>query len=340
MIVALILLCMDGFYVFNPMIKLSHIGSIMLLFVCLTQVRSKFRPGTLVILLGIIALGALGSLLSSSSRNFLYFLSQIGLLTTCVLIFWASSNQKLTPAMLHRLAQILIVGSFSNYFVLLTSGADFVSEFSSLIGIDSSTSRLSLETAFGARIPRMYFLSSEPSTHAITVVCLYVALVQNSNLSKPWILAFFVNVLCTFSLTGILLFLSYNLWMNRNIITTAMLGGLVAMVLIVGAYQFSTANKLFNLLDSPRVDQFSFVSSYIDHMPRDINSIPDVETNVFSLWLYVLMANGTILSALMFLLLLFLGNNSRLNRVLFFLIFLVVPISYFTAASLLTIKRR
>lgn len=340
MIFSLILLCMDGFYVFNPIIKLSHIGTIILFAVCLTHTQSTFRLQTLIILFCLLALGFIGSVLSNSIRNLTYFSSQAGLLAACALIVWASSNRKLTPTTLKRLAAILVLGSFGNYFILLQSGVDLLLELSLMIGFDSSTSRHSLESAFGLRIPRMYFLSSEPSTHAITVVCLYVALMQNSNLSKLWQFGFFVNVLCTFSLTGILLFLLYNFWSHRNMFSTSLLGGLVAMLMIIGASQFSTFNKFVNLLDSPRVEQFAFASAYIGIRPTDINLIPDVGSNVFSLWIYILMANGIIFSALMLSLLLFLGNIARVNRVLFFMIFMVTPISYFTAASFLLIRKR
>ena len=338
-------MCMDGFYISSPMFKLSHIGAIILLAVCLTHVRSTFHLQNLIIVLCLLGLGLIGSLLSNSPRNQLYFLSQCGLLVSCVLVFWASSNQKLTPLMLKSVAMILILGSFGNYFILLLSGVDILLELGRIIGIESSTSRNSLETAFGRRMPRMYFLSSEPSTHAITVVCLYVALMQNSNLNKFWKFGFFANVLCTFSLSGILLFLLYNICSHRHTPNNGLfggliVGGLIAMFLLFGSFEFSTLNKMVNILDSPRVEQFFFASAHIDIKPTDISLIPDVGTSVFSLWLYILIANGVILSALMLLPLLFLGDIARINRVLFFLIFIVTPIGYFNAASFLAIKKR
>ena len=71
------------------------------------------------------------------------------------------------------------------------------------------------------------------------------------------------------------------------------------------------------------IEQFEFALEKIRIWPQDINSIPDIGSSVLSLWIYIYLANGIIISTLLFIILSFVRIIPPINLFMFFIIFLV-----------------
>lgn len=331
---ALSLLVSDGYYVFNEYLKLSFIGLIFLIYFSIF--KEKTGPKPLVFFFIFLTIGLAACLASMAAINARYFLSQTALLLACYSIYHLSNKRKLTIVQLEKFAKIFVLISTINYVVIVIGGVDPINSLMNSFA-SPSTSRHSLETFFGYRVQRLYFLSSEPSTHALTVFALFSILNLNRRLTTLWRLVFFINILATFSLTALCLFFSHYFFSRKIFIA-------VAIVLLTqwGVFsqidEFSTIAKLLQIGSDVRVLQFYIAHDMIQLYPVSLDVVKSQEIQILSLWLLFFIANGYIVG-FAFLSSLFLPNIYFRHKAWFLLIFLVIPISYFLAASFLWWKR-
>lgn len=327
---ALALLVSDGYFVFSEYLKLSLIGVI---FLVTSLILKEKIPIRLIIVFAVFLLvGVVSCLITESYINVRYLISQTGLLLACFSIYHLSQKGRLRISQIETFAKLFVVASLINYGGVVVLGFDLFDNMLNSFA-KPSTSRYSLETVFGYRIQRLYFLSSEPSTHAITVFIFYFILESSKRLTTLWKLMFFGSAVFTFSLTGLLLFAGHYL-LNRNLGFSVVMAFIAFVSLLNGIDQFSTLVKFLQLSSDPRIQQFAYAQDLIHLYPVSLEVINSQEQLILSLWLLVLVANGYVIGSAFLALPLFAKSGVE-NKAWFFLIFLVVPISYFLAASLL-----
>lgn len=327
---ALGLLVSDGYYIVSEYLKVSFIGLIFLLYYSVYKLPIK--SVTLIMFFFICGMGIFGCILSGSAINLRYFLSQVALILACYSLHQISKRDLQGIQKIERFAKIFIVSSIVNYTGLLVFSVDVVHNFMNIFST-ASTSRYALETVGGIRVERLYFLSSEPSTHAITVFTLFLVLDRNKRITTFWKLLFFYSALATFSLSGLILFILYYAYYKKMYFPIYVLGGLLSAWTFQSA-EFSTVNKLLNTASDNRIQQFSYTASMINYIPTNIDVTKSLDNPVLSLWLLILIGNGYLIGAILLFFIL-IPKNHLFNKICFVIIFTVLPISYFLAASIL-----
>ena len=324
------LLLSDGYYVYSESLKLSLLGFLPLVFIYIRT--SKIKTYTFIIFLILIAFTIFSCLIAESYMNVRYLVSQSMLLCSCYIIYSLSRIGKLQISQVEKFAKAFTLLSIANYLAIQFFDLDAIDKVIQLFA-SPSTSRLALETFLGIRVERLYFLSSEPSTHALSVLCLFILLNEQKRLIVIWKLIFILSILLTFSLSAMILLGVYYL-LSIRLKTVISLGLFALLLSTYNVSDISTLNKLINIAADNRISQIYHIYELASVYPVDLEKTRFLDTPILSLWLYIVIANGYILGSLLLLIPL-LPKVAIKNKITFIFIFAVIPISYFMAASIL-----
>ena len=121
------LLVSDGYYVLNEFIKLPFFGLAYLSY--LSAAKLRIKTNLLIAFLALCFLGFLSCMLSGSTMNLRYLLSQISLILACYSFYRVSETGLINIEKVENFAKVFVLSSLINYTIKLFTNIDLINKF-------------------------------------------------------------------------------------------------------------------------------------------------------------------------------------------------------------------